>query len=82
MYWPEKGEHFKKVSYKIPFLFRIFSKRTELELLTELFSQKLGMENKEKESECKQPVIEQFLVEKTMHLLVDRLPRKSQKRFF
>ncbi len=51
MDWPEKGEHFEKVSYKIPFLFRIFSKRNELELLTELFSQKLGMENKETSQE-------------------------------
>jgi hypothetical protein len=45
--WPEKGEHFKKVSYKIAFLYGIFSKRIERKLLTEFFSQKLGMENRE-----------------------------------
>jgi len=49
--WPEKGKHFNHVSYKTPLLFWIFSKRIELKLLTEKFSQKLGIEDRETSQE-------------------------------
>jgi len=45
--WPEKGKHFRNVSYKTPLLFWIFSKRIELKLLTEKFGQELGLDNLE-----------------------------------